>query len=71
MAVDATECELCGSVFALGFAHRKKRRNITTQEELETVALLCNSCHDKIEGLPESEMGKRIDAIIAARPIPV
>lgn len=67
-AAGITHCEMCGSSFALGFAHRKKRANITTQEELEIVALLCNSpCHDAIEILPESEMGKQVDAIIASR----
>ncbi len=70
-AAGITRCEGCGSDFALGFAHRKKRRNITTQEELEIAALLCATDHDALEILPESEMGKRIDAIIAARPIPV
>lgn len=66
-AAGITRCEACGSGFNLGFAHRFKRRNITTQTELETCALLCNSCHDAIEILPESEMGKRVDALIAAR----
>lgn len=67
-AAGITRCEVCGSGWALGFAHRKKRANITTQEELEIVALLCNSpCHDALEILPESEMGERVDALIAAR----
>lgn len=66
-AAGITRCEICGNGYALGFAHRFKRRNITTQTELETCALLCNEHHDELEILPESEMGKRVDALIAAR----
>lgn len=40
-----TRCERCGGTFALSFAHRVKRRFITTDEELRTVALLCQQCH--------------------------
>lgn len=66
-----TRCEHCGTDNGLGFAHRRKRRNITTQAELETVALLCNEFHDWLEALPEEKMGRSIDAIIAARETPV
>ncbi len=66
-AAVVTRCEICWSAFALGFAHRKKRRNITTEAELEICALLCCDDHARLEMLPESEMGERIDGIIAAR----
>src|SRR5688572_13394179 len=55
-----TQCQMCGRANYLSFAHRLKRRKITTQEELEIVALLCTSnpdgkgCHDRLEyGPPE------------------
>jgi len=55
----------------LGFAHTKKRRNITTEEDRSECALLCGPCHDEWELLPEEEMAKKIREIIAARPVPV
>lgn len=61
----------CGSTFAMSFAHRFKRRNITTQEELETCALLCERHHSGLELLKEAEMRARITDIIAARETPV
>ncbi len=70
-AAGIMRCEICGGRFALGFAHRKKRRNVTTQAELEIVALLCNADHTALEMLPEAEMGERIDAIIASRPVAI
>jgi len=45
-----TSCELCGSSYALTFAHRKKRRHYQTIEELtdpHNFLLACISCHDK------------------------
>lgn len=62
-----TRCEKCGSGFALSFAHRKKRADVTTPEELETVALLCCVCHDGIEKLSHEEMFAAVDEIIHAR----
>lgn len=70
-AAGIERCELCGSTFAMSFMHRVKRRFITTPEELETVALGCVVCHDRIEKLPHEEMKEAIDKIIAARETPV
>lgn len=70
-AMGITKCEArltgCWHDNALGFAHRLKRRHITTEEELSRVALVCNICHDKLERLSESQMSQEIDAIIARR----
>lgn len=53
-----TSCELgyegCWRTKALGFAHAKKRNDLL-EGELKIVALLCNICHDKIEGKPDME----------------
>ena len=62
-----TFCEVCGSNFGLSFAHRQKRRFITEDTELKTVALLCIPCHQSIEQLPHSEMFKQITEIIEQR----
>lgn len=65
-----TRCEVCGSDWALGFAHRFKRRfivNEIAEDELTVVALLCNSCHDKIEFSGHENMKKAIDDIIKNR----
>ncbi len=70
-AAGITRCEHCGTDNNLGFAHRLKRRNITTQAELETVALICNEFHDQIEALPEAAMGAMVNLIIDARETPV
>lgn len=51
----------------LGFAHRYKRRFITTAEELATVALLCVKCHETIEFSGHENMKNAIDAIIENR----
>ena len=42
-------CEKCNAAYPLGFAHRLKRRFITTEAELLTAALLCHRCHERIE----------------------
>lgn len=70
-AAGITRCEICGGTFALGFAHSRKRRNITTQQGLEECAILCQEHHSDLERLKESEMCARITAIIAARETPV
>lgn len=47
-----TRCEICGSGSMLSFAHRQKRVNYRTVEELSNfkeVLLLCIPCHQKIE----------------------
>jgi len=56
----AMSCELrypgcTGSMF-LTRAHSKKRRNITSEEELRECIMACVSCHEIIERKPESEM---------------
>ena len=62
-----TRCEQCNGNFALSFAHRYKRRFITTDEELATVALLCQKCHERIEFSGHEQMKDAIDTIIANR----
>ena len=53
---------MCGRTNYLSFAHRLKRRFITTDEELEIVALLCmdnpdgKGCHNKLEHGPKDVM---------------
>lgn len=64
-----TDCELCGSNFALGFAHRAPRRNITTQDELKTVALLCASCHDATDNRGHRVMHDTVTRIIESREV--
>lgn len=64
-------CELrlpgCRVDDTLGFAHRFKRRFIAfaDEDELATVALLCNHCHDVIEG--HERMKEIIDSVIERR----
>lgn len=69
-----TTCEMhgekCWRSNALGFAHLKKRRNLSPAE-LEEVVLLCGPCHDGVERLPESVMGEALRDIIDARQTPV
>lgn len=62
-----TRCEMCQGTFALSFAHRLKRRFITTEEELMTVALLCQKDHERIEHSGHDEMFRRITEIISNR----
>lgn len=53
---------MCGRTNYLSFAHRLKRRFITTDEELQIVALLCmdnpdgKGCHNKLEYGPKQVM---------------
>lgn len=51
----------------LGFAHRLKRRFITDDEELKVVALLCVSCHDRIEHKSHAEMYEIVTEIVEKR----
>ena len=48
-----TSCEIglvdCQQGMFLGFAHTRKRRWITTEEQLREVVLACQNCHTKIE----------------------
>ncbi|MBX3288328.1 MAG: hypothetical protein KF855_03190 [Acidobacteria bacterium] len=68
-AAGITRCEVCRGAFALGFAHRYKRRFITTMEELETVALLCVGCHEQVEHSGRENMYERITEIIERRSV--
>src|SRR5215207_2360480 len=61
-----TRCQMCGRADYLSFAHRLKRRFITTDEELAIVALLCmdnpeaRGCHNKLEHGPKQVMFETI-----------
>ena len=52
-------------------AHSKKRRNITTPEELREVCIACCHCHQEIEMLPEAEMTAIVRDTISNRTHPV
>ncbi len=66
-----TRCEMqgpgCFRNNFLSFAHSKKRRYITSQDELEEVALLCQKCHHRAEYDPD--MYNIISGIIARRKV--
>lgn len=70
--ITTCELELPGCWFdnGLTFAHAKKRRNLGPGE-LSVVALACCHCHDHIEAMPESEMGRIVMETIAKRSNPV
>jgi hypothetical protein len=63
-------CELhldgCWNKNALGFAHIDKRRNLSP-DELNSVVLACNPCHEKVERLPHLEMREVLTKIIDSR----
>lgn len=65
-----TTCELnyskCWRKSALGFAHIAKRRELGI-DEMKSVVLACNPCHEIIERKPHEEMRKIISDIITAR----
>lgn len=65
--MNIVRCEKCGSGFNLSFAHRLKRRFITDEAELMTVALLCVPCHTGIEHSGHERMYKAITALINNR----
>jgi len=66
-----TRCEFgfegCTHGLFLTPAHSLKRRNCVTEELLAEVAIACQSCHEKLELMLESEMAKHVLAAIAAR----
>jgi len=71
-AIGITACERCGIGDCLSFAHRYKRNKISTQAELETVALLCmppshNDCHGHLERMSHEDMYHGITSIIEKR----
>lgn len=62
-----TRCERCNAGYPLSFAHRYKRRLITTDEELRTCALLCIPCHEAIEFAGHEVMYQAITKLIENR----
>lgn len=71
-AIGVTSCELrypgtCWGGYALGFAHSKKRRFITTLSDLRKVVLACNPCHDVLESLPHDLMKVEVETVISTR----
>lgn len=52
-----TKCEIryegCFYNSHLTYAHRLKRRHITTEDELKTVVVACVHCHDIVERDPK------------------
>lgn len=65
--MNVTRCEMCNADNFLSFAHRLKRRFITTDEELRQVALLCIPCHEKLEYGDKQVMFDKISEIIERR----
>jgi hypothetical protein len=66
-----TSCELrlagCWRNNALSFAHSKKRRRISSEEELQECVLACVPCHNRLEY--GQNMYEIIRSIIARRKI--
>lgn len=52
-------------------AHSKKRRNITTPEELREVIIGCVHCHSLIELMPEIQMTEIVRNTISNRIHPI
>jgi hypothetical protein len=65
--MNITRCEKCNSDFALGFAHRLKRRFLHTDSEKRFVVLLCQDCHTRIEYSGSIEMFTAITEIAESR----
>lgn len=59
-----TRCEICAGTFALSFAHSKKRRFIYSEDDWREVALLCQSCHDRVEHSGHQKMYETIKDVI-------
>jgi hypothetical protein len=66
--VGITFCELCGSRFGLGFAHRKRRRNCD-EAELHIAALLCTDCHHSVDAHGSDHMYNAVNEIIRNRSV--
>lgn len=62
-AMGVTRCEICGGTFALSFAHRKKRRMISDEQELRYVVLLCQKHHEALEHSGHENMYEAITKI--------
>ena len=63
--VGITKCEirlpLCLRDYALGFAHTKKRRNVT---DLKRVVLSCQNCHTTVEYACKANTGKTMEEFL-------
>ncbi len=66
-AMGVVTCEICGVDNYLSFAHRLKRRYVTTADELRYVALLCIQDHERIEHSGGQAMYDRITEIVEKR----
>lgn len=70
MAMGIVSCELryegCFVTDGLGFAHHSKRRKFKP-EDMTTVILVCNFCHQIIEVLPPLDMFCLVNETIAGR----
>lgn len=64
-----TRCEKCNSGWNLRFSHRRKRRFITTEDELRTVALLCEKCDTDLEYGGHERLYTEITKIIEQRAV--
>lgn len=52
--------EVCRIYTYLGFAHTKKRRNISNDEDLRRVVLACQPCHEIVEYNCINRTGKKM-----------
>lgn len=63
-----TTCEIksekCTNTTYLGFAHTKKRRDITTPEQLRRVVLACQPCHEVVEYHCKNVFGMTMEAFL-------
>lgn len=59
--------EGCTRYLFLTLAHSKKRRHIQNSLELAEIALLCQHCHNIIEGWKESDMEVYVKKIVQDR----
>ena len=66
--VGLTRCELCGSDWSLGFAHRKPRR-YCDHDELYKTALLCQEHHQECDAKGHEIMFLTINTIIENRKV--
>jgi hypothetical protein len=69
MGIQTCELRFPGCLFDdnLSFAHRMKRRFITTDEEMRVVILCCVPCHTTIELQSHATMRNVVDKTIAGR----
>lgn len=70
-AAGITRCEVCGSSFALGFAHSLPRRFVTCDLDMFEVALLCSEHHAQCDDHGHAHQLLTVKNIIANRPNPI